>query len=380
MTDALATIQDERTALALLKAARAGMERVTTVEEAKDGRDKTRAIKDYLDNRNATLSVRNVAAVDVIGWERLTGAMLREMEKNPGGGDHRLQAATGAPTLADLGIEKTASHRWQVMAAVPEEIYQQLVQQAEVIDTEITSAAFYKLGRDILAFGKDKTLKQRDLTAPVRLHHCDAVTLLDSLEPASVDLLLTDPPYSSEWGTTEGFAEFVNGWLPLALSRVKPTGRAYICIGAYPDEIHAYMNASAGQTPALRQVLVWTYRNTMGPSPTHLYKLNWQAILYYVGEDAPRLESPLLSEQFSVFDINNAPTDGDRLHTWEKPEALAERLLYQSTQPGDTVLDPFAGTGIFLLTAASMGRPAIGCDNDPTMLAHCEARGLEVLR
>ena len=42
--------------------------------------------------------------------------MLREMEKNPGGGDHRLQAATGAPTLADLGIEKTASHRWQVMA------------------------------------------------------------------------------------------------------------------------------------------------------------------------------------------------------------------------------------------------------------------------
>ena len=43
--------------------------------------------------------------------------MLREMEKNPGGGDHRSHDVTGGPpTLADLGIEKTASHRWQVMA------------------------------------------------------------------------------------------------------------------------------------------------------------------------------------------------------------------------------------------------------------------------
>jgi hypothetical protein len=306
------------------------------------------------------------------------GAGLRDMPMH--GGDRKSESRSHDVTLNALGINRMASHRWQTMAAVPEEIYQQLVDQAEVIDAEVTSAAFYKLGRDYTAHKEDKELKTRDGAAPVRLHHCDADTLLNSIEPQSVDLLLTDPPYSTEWDTAEGFQEFVQGWLPLALSKVKPTGRAYVCIGAYPDEIHAYLNASGGCQPSLRQVLVWTYRNTMGPSPTHLYKTNWQAILYYVGPDAQPLTSPLLTEQFSVFDINNAPSEGDRLHTWEKPGKLAERILYQSTARGDLVLDPFAGTGMFLLTASDMGREAIGCERDPEMLAHCERRGLEVLR
>ena len=47
-------------------------------------------------------------AAKLLNVSRRIGAMLREMEKNPGGGDHRLQAATGAPTLADLGINYAA--------------------------------------------------------------------------------------------------------------------------------------------------------------------------------------------------------------------------------------------------------------------------------
>jgi len=52
----------------------------------------------------------------VMGWERLTGAMLRDMPMQGPGEYQRLQPATVAPTLSDLGIEKTASHRWQTMA------------------------------------------------------------------------------------------------------------------------------------------------------------------------------------------------------------------------------------------------------------------------
>lgn len=37
------------------------------------------------------------------------------------------------------------------------------------------------------------------------------------------DLLLTDPPYSTD---VEDIAEFARGWLPIALSKVKPTGTA----------------------------------------------------------------------------------------------------------------------------------------------------------
>ncbi len=186
------------------------------------------------------------------------------------------------------------------------------------------------------------------------------------------DLLLTDPPYSTDVPDVYAFAE---SWLPLALKKVKPTGRAYVCIGAYPAELHAYLSVPSGDL-TLANVLVWTYRNTLGPSPSLGYKLNWQAILYYHGPDAPSLDSPLMTEQFSVADIN-AP-DGrqaDRYHAWQKPSELGDRFVRHATKPGDLVLDPFAGTGTFLLAAAILGRQASGCDASPAMLDIATQRG-----
>lgn len=186
------------------------------------------------------------------------------------------------------------------------------------------------------------------------------------------DLLLTDPPYSTDVADVEAFA---HEWLPLALARVKRTGRAYVCIGAYPSELAAYLSADRAHME-LAQVLVWTYRNTLGPSPTHLYKLNWQAILYFVGPDAPPLDCPEMVEQFSVQDIS-APDgrhDG-RYHAWQKPDELARRFIHHSTKPGDVVLDPFCGTGSFILAAHTLGREAYGCDIDHQMIVLAQRRG-----
>ena len=190
------------------------------------------------------------------------------------------------------------------------------------------------------------------------------------------DLLITDPPYMTDVDDVETFAK---EWLPLALSRVKPTGRAYICIGAYPDELAAYITASKQSDMILAQVLVWTYRNTLGPRPSHDYKQNWQAILYFRGKDAGKLDCPLMIEQFSVQDIS-APDGriGNRYHKWQKPDKLAERLIRHSTKKGDIILDPFAGTGTFLLAATRMERVAFGCDNDPEILKIAEERGCQI--
>jgi ParB-like chromosome segregation protein Spo0J len=188
------------------------------------------------------------------------------------------------------------------------------------------------------------------------------------------DLLLTDPPYSTD---VEDIAAFAHAWLPLALSKVKPTGRAYICIGAYPHELRAYLQVP---TPLpLEQVLVWSYLNTIGPAPTHIYKQNWQAILYYRGPEAPPLDCPLLLEQMSAMQLN-APDgrQGERYHAWQKPDVLAERLIRHATRPGDLVLDCFAGTGTFVLAAHRLGRLALGCDHSPEMLALAKRRGCEI--
>lgn len=124
------------------------------------------------------------------------------------------------------------------------------------------------------------------------------------------------------------------------------------------------------------QVLVWTYRNTLGPTPATNYKLNWQAILYFKGVDAAPLDCPVMLEQFSVQDIS-APDgrQGDRYHAWQKPVDIADRFIRHTTKQGDLILDPFACTGTFLVAAAALNREASGCDISAENLKIAEGRG-----
>ncbi len=177
------------------------------------------------------------------------------------------------------------------------------------------------------------------------------------------DLLLTDPPYSTD---VDDIEKFVDSWLYNALDNVKDTGFAYIFIGAYPDELRAYLNAKIPQHMKLSQQLIWTYKNTLGNNPKDRYKQNYQSCLFYRGTNAPDLDCPLTAEQWAVQEIN-APDgrQGDRYHSWQKPIEIAERFIRHSTKQGDIIFDPFACTGTFLLAAAKLGRKAYGFEINP---------------
>lgn len=177
------------------------------------------------------------------------------------------------------------------------------------------------------------------------------------------DLLLTDPPYSTD---VDNIEQFVSDWLYIALDNVKDTGFAYIFIGAYPEETKAYLNARTPEHMKLEQMLVWTYKNTLGNNPKDRYKLNYQFCLFYRGVNAPDLDCPLTNEQWAVQEIN-APDgrQGDRYHAWQKPMEIAERFIRHSTKQDMTVFDPFACTGTFLLAAAKLGRKAYGFEINP---------------
>jgi ParB-like chromosome segregation protein Spo0J len=86
-------------------------------------------------------------------------------------------------------------------------------------------------------------------------------------------LLLTDPPYSTDVANIDGFAK---SWLPKALKNVRDDGFAYVFIGAYPEELKAYLNVETPAHIKLEQVLIWTYKNTLGNNPKDRYKLNYQ--------------------------------------------------------------------------------------------------------
>jgi DNA modification methylase len=52
-------------------------------------------------------------------------------------------------------------------------------------------------------------------------------------------------------------------------------------------------------------------------------------------------------------------------HPTTKPVPLLARLIANSTQPGDLVLDPFAGSGSTIVAAVGTGRRAAGLELEP---------------
>lgn len=61
--------------------------------------------------------------------------------------------------------------------------------------------------------------------------------------------------------------------------------------------------------------------------------------------------------------------DGLRFHKQQAPIALLLRIILSSTQKGDCVFDPFAGTGTTLVVAQQLGRRGLGVEIDPTNAA-----------
>lgn len=68
---------------------------------------------------------------------------------------------------------------------------------------------------------------------------------------------------------------------------------------------------------------------------------------YFAGDEAIRVEN------------------GERFHKQQSPISLLLRIILSSTQTGDTVLDPFAGTGTTMAVSKQLNRNAIGIEIDP---------------
>ena len=70
---------------------------------------------------------------------------------------------------------------------------------------------------------------------------------------------------------------------------------------------------------------------------------------------------------------------GDRFHKQQSPIALLLRIILSSSKIGDTVFDPFAGTGTTLVVANQLERNSIGIEIDPNNVGMIKSR-LEEIR
>jgi DNA modification methylase len=75
-----------------------------------------------------------------------------------------------------------------------------------------------------------------------------------------------------------------------------------------------------------------------------------------------------------VFRSDGNDANAKELHRWGQDYGAFHDIVERLTRPGQTVVDPFMGSGTTLLAAHALGRHAIGCDIDAASVATARGR------
>jgi site-specific DNA-methyltransferase (adenine-specific) len=215
----------------------------------------------------------------------------------------------------------------------------------------------------------------------VTLTRADAVTWLRALPAESVDLVITDPPYESlekhrAMGTTtrlkvsksssnQWFPIFPNARFPELFAEtyrvLKPNTHFYL----FCDPETAFIAKPLAEEVGFRfwKPLVWDKKSIgMG----YHYRCRYEFVLFFE-KGKRRLRDLSIPDVISVARIRNG-------YPSEKPVELAETLIRQSTVPGESIVDPFMGSGSFGVAAIRSGCHFSGNDVAEASLIHARVK------
>ena len=239
--------------------------------------------------------------------------------------------------------------------------------------------------------------------------HQDLFETLPYLPAQCASLIFVDPPYNlnKDFGgnrfqemTMEGYAEWLNQWLPGLLVTAQPTATVYIC-GDWRSSPAIHQIASKYLT--VRNRITWEREKGRGAARNwksasediffctvgNKYCFNLDAVKirrrvlapYRDKEGAPKDWKSTSEGDFRDTHPSNIWTDltvpfwsmaENTDHPAQKPEKLLAKLILASTNPGDVVLDPFLGSGTTSVVAKKLGRQWIGIEQD---LEYCLLAG-----
>ena len=234
----------------------------------------------------------------------------------------------------------------------------------------------------------------------------DCVAAMSRLPDGCIDMVFADPPYNlqlggdlfrpegsrvdavdDDWDKFATFADydaFTRAWLAEARRILKPNGTLWV-IGSYHNiyrvgaalqdagywilndiiwrKTNPMPNFRGTRFTNAHETLIWASR-----SEDSRYTFNYRAM--------KALNDDLQMRSDWTLPIcaggERVKSDGAKAHPTQKPESLLYRVLLACTRPGDTVLDPFFGTGTTGAVARRLGRNWIGIER--------ETRYIEVAR
>ena len=197
----------------------------------------------------------------------------------------------------------------------------------------------------------------------------DAVSWLAALPSESIDLIVTDPPYESlekhrAVGTTtrlkhskassnDWFTIFPNARFPELFTQAYRVLRRDSHFYLYCDPETMFVAKPAAEQAGFKfwKPLIWDKR-TIGMG--YHYRARYECILFF--EKGKRKLNDLgVSDIIEVKRITGG-------YPAEKPSAVSEVLIRQSTEPGQLVVDPFMGSGSVGVAAIRLDRSFRGND------------------
>jgi DNA modification methylase len=242
---------------------------------------------------------------------------------------------------------------------------------------------------------------------PGKLVVGDCVHALKSLPDKCADLVFADPPFNigfsydickDRWEREE-YLSWIDQWLSQVVRILKPNGSFWLSMS--DEHVADYKNKLDSLGLELVNWIIWHFtfarltKRKFARSHRHIlyyvvdidnYTFNYQdicvptVVVKYVRETNCKTRiphdvwclHPNESEQLfqTEHDVWFYPTvagvSSERVdHPSQMPEALLERIIRVATNPGDLVVDPFAGSGTTLAVAKRLGRNYWGCELSP---------------
>ena len=202
----------------------------------------------------------------------------------------------------------------------------------------------------------------------ITIYHGDCRGILPALPDSSIDLVLTDPPYGVAYVTSwrargdalrkpiandESLDAFAEAW-PHCLRQLRDDRHWYVF--ASPRKIHDVLPITGNP----KHTIAWDKgdRGTVGDLECGFGEA-WEAIFY--GMKGRRKLNGKRPRTVMRHDWSSTM---DPQHPTVKPVGLLRKLIGMSTANGETVMDPFMGSGTTLLAARLESRRAIGVEVD----------------
>ena len=135
------------TYLARFDTAKKALIEAKSIDEVKAIRDKAEMLRAYAKQAKESLEMQNYCAEIKLRAERRAGEMLRAREPHPPGPEpeDRSHDVTYPPKLDDLGINKSQSSRWQKIADLNEEAFEEHIEAYKHEQKELTTASVLRL-------------------------------------------------------------------------------------------------------------------------------------------------------------------------------------------------------------------------------------------